>query len=335
MSGFNVIWPIINYMKSQQKGNLVISLDFELMWGVFDKKSTSNYGSNILGVHTLVPKLLTVFEQYSVKATFATVGLLFAKNKTELQNFFPTLKPSYSNKALTPYEQYLEHVAEFDQYHYALALIELIQSSGHEIASHTFCHYYCKEQGQTKAEFEADLKAAIAIAKHNHIELKSLVFPRNQVNEDYLEILGKVGIASYRGNEKSWLYASRNGDEESIWRRLLRMVDTYINISGHNTFDLNTAENPINIPSSRFLRPFNPALAFIEQLRINRIKSSMLHAARHQLNYHLWWHPHNFGIYQEQNLRVLSSILSYYKQLERDYGFGNQTMAQLSNTHKQ
>ncbi|MCU0440914.1 MAG: polysaccharide deacetylase family protein [Bacteroidia bacterium] len=322
-------------MKSQQTGNLVISLDFELMWGVFDKKSISNYGSNILGVHTLVPKLLKVFEQHGVKATFATVGFLFAKNKTDLFNYLPSIKPLYTNKALTPYGQYLETVNEFDEYHYALPLIQLIQSYGHEIASHTFCHYYCKEHGQTKAEFEADLNAAIAIAKQYGIELKSMVFPRNQVNEDYLEILTKLGISSYRGNEKSWLYASRNGDEETIWRRFSRIIDAYINVSGHNAFAIDTSKTPINIPSSRFLRPFNPALGLFENLRINRIKSSMLHAARNQLNYHLWWHPHNFGIYQEQNLHVLSSILSHYKQLQADYGFGNQTMAQLSKTHNQ
>ena len=33
----------------------------------------------------------------------------------------------------------------------------------HEIATHTFFHYYCLEKAQTQAEFAADLQAAIAL----------------------------------------------------------------------------------------------------------------------------------------------------------------------------
>lgn len=316
-------------MNSQHKGNLIISLDFELMWGVFDKKSVQNYGQNIIGVHTLIPKLLDLFDQHGIKATFATVGFLFAKNKQELIDFSPFIKPSYTRQELSPYGTYLQSVVAVDQYHFAINLIQLIHSRGHEIASHTFSHYYCKEKGQTKAQFEADLKAALAIAKNYDIELKSLVFPRNQVEENYLEILSQLGIESYRGTEKSWLYASRNGDEETPWRRFARLLDSYCNLSGHNTFAIQKGQYPVNIPSSRFLRPYNPALAAFENLRIKRIKGSMLHAARQQLNYHLWWHPHNFGVNQEENLNVLSNILGYYNQLHSEYGFANQTMAQL------
>jgi hypothetical protein len=38
-------------------GKSVISLDFELMWGVWDKKDKITYGNSILGVH-VIPSLL-------------------------------------------------------------------------------------------------------------------------------------------------------------------------------------------------------------------------------------------------------------------------------------
>lgn len=60
-------------------GKFVISLDFELMWGVRDKKSKELYGEQILGVHQVIPKLLEIFTIYGVEATFSTVGFLFLK----------------------------------------------------------------------------------------------------------------------------------------------------------------------------------------------------------------------------------------------------------------
>ena len=66
-------------------GKFVISLDFELMWGVRDKKTIESYGQNILGVREAIPAMLNAFDKYGINATFSTVGFLFAKNKKELK----------------------------------------------------------------------------------------------------------------------------------------------------------------------------------------------------------------------------------------------------------
>ena len=39
-------------------GNFVISLDFELFWGVKDSKTLSEYRENLEQVHTVIPKTL-------------------------------------------------------------------------------------------------------------------------------------------------------------------------------------------------------------------------------------------------------------------------------------
>ena len=65
-----------------QYGALVISLDFELLWGVRDKRTIADYGANILGVRQVVPALLDLFAERNIACTWATVGLLFfATNK--------------------------------------------------------------------------------------------------------------------------------------------------------------------------------------------------------------------------------------------------------------
>jgi Kef-type K+ transport system membrane component KefB len=60
-----------------QYGTFVISLDFELLWGVRDKRTVTDYGANIRGVRDVVPALLDLFAERDIACTWATVGLLF------------------------------------------------------------------------------------------------------------------------------------------------------------------------------------------------------------------------------------------------------------------
>jgi len=318
-------------------GHFVISLDFELNWGVRDKESIEKYGENIKGVHQVIPKLLNMFKEFEIKATFSTVGFLFFKTKAELQKRIPTRTPQYSNKDYSPYNGHFDLVGENyneDLYHYAPQLIKQIKEYGEqEIGTHTFSHYYCLEDGQNIEDFENDIRSAIEIARENDIATTSLVFPRNQVNEEYLKVCGKLGITCYRGNQHSWLYKAKNGEHESKIRRAFRFIDAYINISGHNCYSENYLKSkfPIDIPASRFLRPYSNRLKIIDKLRLQRIKSGMTHAAVNKMTYHLWWHPHNFGTNQNENFAFLKQILEYHSILNRKYNFQSATMSQLAN----
>jgi hypothetical protein len=52
----------------------------------------------------------------------------------------------------------------------------------------------------------------------------------------------------------------------------------------------------------------------------------MDHAAKHGLLCHLWWHPHNFGTNQEENLQNLNAILKHYQELAIEYGMVSRAM---------
>ena len=306
------------------------------MWGVRDKHTIKTYGKNIAAVRYVIPQLLETFQRFDIRATFATVGLLFFNNQEELLSHLPTTKPQYNNSNLSPYNGYIETIGNSDQddiYHYAPNLIEIIQKyPQHEIGTHTFSHYYCLENGQTIQAFEDDLKAAIAIAQARKISLSALVFPRNQFNDEYLQVCKKLGIVCYRGNQRSWLYKARNNERESLFRRALRLIDAYINISGDHCYQDSflASSDPIDIPATRFLRPYSPKLRAFEWLRLHRIRSSMTHAAKHNATYHLWWHPHNFGTYQQENFAFLEKILEHYQLLHQQYNFQSYTMTQLA-----
>ncbi|MEI9956293.1 MAG: polysaccharide deacetylase family protein [Ferruginibacter sp.] len=316
-------------------GVFIISLDFELLWGVWDVTNKEKYGDNILGVKEVIPKLITLFDQYNFKATFAIVGFLLAKNRPELLNAIPTTLPNYSNQAYNVYKKEITVTGndeKDDPYHFGYSLVQQLKESVHEIGSHTFCHYYCLEEGQTENEFDADVKAFNKIAALNNINIKSIVFPRNQVNEEYLGILTKNGINIYRGNPTSWIYKPRKFAAELPFIRLCRLLDTYLPISGYNTYKIKKElDLPCNIVASRFLKPYNKNLAWLEKIKLHRIMNEMTRAAKKNEMYHLWWHPHNFGTNITENFANLTIILDHYKKLQKKYGFANYTMSEAAN----
>ena len=203
---------------------------------------------------------------------------------------------------------------------------------GQEIGSHSFSHYYCLEKGQTKEDFKEDLIAAKTIAARNGIELKSLVFPRNQYNSDYINICSEMGFTSFRGNEKSRLFSSENFGNDIILRRPFRFLDSYWNFSGHNCYSFEEIKSayPLNIPSSRFLRPASKKFNGREKLRLRRITQSMSFAAKKGMMYHLWWHPHNFGSNISSNISFLEKILTHFKKLNDEWDFQSVSMGQLT-----
>lgn len=329
----------INNQISFARGKFVISLDFELLWGVRDKKTIESYGSNILGVREVIPALLSSFDKHGVKGTFSTVGFLFAKNREELMENIPALCPSYIDANLSPYADFtsIGYNEDDDPYHFGYSLLQQIAANiNHEVGTHTFCHYYCLEPGQTIEAFRHDLAAAKKIATAMNLNVRSLVFPRNQFNEKYLLACKEAGIDSYRGNPESWLYAARNKNDESLIRRAFRFIDTYINLTGNHCYTKKFIASSIiaNVAGSRFLRPYSKKLSFLESLRIRRIKRAMLHAAVNNQLFHLWWHPHNFGVNLKENMEFLEQILTYYNHLNKAYGFQSVTMTQIADELK-
>lgn len=317
-------------------GSLVISLDYELMWGMMDLPNARPYGhSNVENVHKAICEMLKLFEKYQVKVTFAIVGLLMCRDVEEVLSVAPKLTPSYTKAGLNPYGAYLERVKnEKQSLYFAPETIKLLKNSKLiEIGTHTFCHYYCWEDGQTIEEFEADIKTAVEVAERRNLRLKSIVFPRNNVNEDYLSICYKYGITSYRGNAQNFFGETKSRFQFMV-RRICRLLDTYIPITQQNSYKFDTLkvnhENPINIPASRFFRPYNPKLRILERLRIFRIMKEIEKAAKANEMYHLWWHPHNFGANMGDNLKNLEMVLQTFSRCRDTYGMQSYTMNELS-----
>jgi hypothetical protein len=313
-----------------QYGAFVVSLDFELLWGVRDKRTTADYGVNVLGVRQVVPALLDLFAERNIACTWATVGLLFFATNEAMRAALPTRKPRYTNPRISSYHYFNEVGAdeEHDPYHYGLSLIRrILDYPDQEIGTHTFSHFYCLEEGGDVEAFRADLEAARCAAATLGIKLASIAFPRNQVA--HLAVCREFGLRAFRGNERVWFHRARSEAEQTHLVRASRLLDSYLPISGAHGHEPALVDGMVNVPASRFLRPVGNSAA-LERLRLRRITSAMEMAARRRRLFHLWWHPHNFGVDLEENLAFLRAILDCFRSLQERYGMRSMTMAAVA-----
>jgi hypothetical protein len=312
-------------------GALVVSLDFEQHWGMLDKHSVADCRDELLGARQAIPAMLDVFVEFGIRATWATVGLLLFETKRELLANLPARRPAYDRPGLSPYDALVEVGPDerHDPFHFAPSLVRRIaDTAGQEVATHTFCHYYCLEAGQSPADFREDLEAAVEVtrAKLGRL-LRSIVFPRNQLELEYVLVCRELGLEAYRGNLADWAYRARQDQGESLFRRGVRLLDSYCSLTGRNARPLAGSAAPVDVPASRYLRPYTHALRHLEPLRLRRILGDLEAAARDGLVYHLWWHPHDFGLCLAENMAVLRTILCEFRTLQERHGMESLSMA--------
>lgn len=313
----------------------IISLDYELLWGMRDHATMASYGDAIMGGRVAIPRLLEQFRAYDIRATWATVGLLFARNQAEMLDFAPQLRPGYRNASLDPYPQIAELVGEDETsapQFFGRSLIDRIaDAGGQEIGCHSYTHYFCMEPGQTAAQFKADIAANMAIAKAAGHTMKTLVFCRNQWRAEYVDAIGELGLIGFRGNPGGYLYKARPASENSQFVRALRLADGALPLVGGTDFAAPQREHGVwNVPASRFLRPWQPKMAAYNALHVRRIKAEMTRAAKAGTHYHLWWHPHNMGRHTEGNFVQLEKLLAHFRILQDRHGMQSASMADMA-----
>ncbi len=318
-------------------GTLLVSLDFELFWGMLDQCPLKDYEDHVLGGRRAIPQLLELFRNYGIHATWATVGFQFAGCYEELASFLPEeeFRPGYEKQSLDPYGWFNKIGADEEKApcFYAGSLLKKIADTpGQELGSHTFSHYYCREPGQTPAQFRADMAAARAIAGEKGCDVASVVLPRNQCEPEYTQVLRELGFAAYRDEENDWIH------KKIHFRpllRALRLLDVYLPLTGQGGYVPRNENGIWNLMGSRMYKPIFPALKGLEGLKIHRIKAQMRHAARKGLTFHLWWHPHNIGVRTQEHLAQLEEIFQYYQRLKEEFGMESLNMGEAARRAEQ
>lgn len=313
-----------------KQATLIVSLDFELFWGMQDSHTLSEYEDHVLGGRKAIPRLLDLFQKHGIHVTWATVGFQFAEDEQNLRKYFPASKPTYDHAELSSYRcfgQIGKNEAEAPCFYAPSLIRQIADTPNQEIGSHTFSHYYCREPGQTVQQFREDMMSAQAIAAEKGYRLTSVVLPRNQCEPEYTQVLCELGFSAYRDEESDWIH------EKIKFRplmRLLRLADVYLPLTGQGGYTPKVENGIVNLVGSRMYKPYFRPLAFFEGLKIHRIKRQMLHAAKNGLTFHLWWHPHNIGVRTDFHMQQLEEIFHYFEGLREQYGMRSLNMGEAA-----
>lgn len=298
----------------------IISLDFELFWGVVDTADLSTYGKNVQGEWTAIPQMLALFKRYEINVTWATVGMAMCRDYKQWQEIRPAELPSYKDEALSTYH-YGALAKQYPDLFFARPLLEqILETPGQELASHTYSHYLCNEEGASTSQFLDDIRCAQEIADEVGVSLSSIVLPRNQVMEPYLSLLPSLGIKVFRGNADHWIYRDGHKVAAGLVGRAARLADAWLPLRDPAVEEEQCSAGLVNVPASLFLRPWSASLAWMEPLRMNRLFGAMTAAAKSERLFHLWWHPHNFGVNQAENLNMLEGLLKHFASLRDRFG---------------
>ena len=271
----------------------------------------------------MVTTLADLFVERNVRATWATVGLLFASTAADADQHMPALRPVYDRPELDPYREPIGRDEHEDPLHLAGSLVDRLRGlEGQEVASHTFSHFYCLERGPDEMAFRADLAAAQEAAAVYGLRLKSLVLPRNQWRDDYASAVLETGFECIRGPQPGWANRSRRGEETGLAVRAARLATTYAGPALHTFgWDQVVEDSGLcNVPASTFLRPLSPRTRSLESLQYHRIVAGMRDAAQRGRILHLWWHPQNFVADPGANMALLERVLDELDRLRTAEG---------------
>jgi hypothetical protein len=300
---------------------LVISLDFELLWGRYDRiqEMSAREIAGIRRTPETVRRLLTEMSARSIKATWATVGALACTSWNEFFDCAPVL-PKYRD----PRFSFNHGIVAADPQgigFFAPALIEeIIATPGQELGTHTFCHSFFCEDGVTRSDLANDLACARGLSERKYgLTPVSLVFPRNQSN--FVDLLPSVGIRIWRGNETPWYYQDNRRSTHFQLLRALRMVDS-INPMVRRGYALEGNMTR----ASLFLRLNLPASLWAMHMR--RIASE-LRGLRSGEVFHLWFHPENLPPLGELGFARLTEVLDMIAAQLQDGGLESSTMGDL------
>lgn len=312
-------------------GRFLISLDLELLWGLagWNQEQIAKYIPNVENSINVLTKILEILKEYNVKVTIGYVGAMRFSSKDDFLQFVSFKKPVYDYEPYSSYNSIvplIDTVYNKDLFFCPNVISSLEKNELVELASHTYSHFYCLEDGVTIENFKVDL----ASMKKLDPKLKTIIFPRNQVNNEMLSLCKEYGFTHFRDKFDHNLYRTEKTQSRYNIKGALRLIDAYVDISGNQTFQSIDKKNGLKaIPESAFLRPYSSSLSFMEKMKVEKIKRMMTKAANTNSSYHVWWHPHNFGQNMSENLHILDQICQHYTELHRHLGFQSKFISDL------
>ena len=303
---------------AQPTGVLVISIDLELAWGVFDLPDMAGFLPAIRQTREIVGELLSLFRRQRVSATWAIVGHLFL-DRCQRQD--GAIHPEITR----PHHPWFPHDWFRDDpgadraaapLWYGDDLVSAIQQATppQENASHSFCHMLYGDPGCSREAATSDLREACRVARVHGIAPVSFVFPRDLPG--HLDVLAAHGFLCYRGRPSWWFRRLRG-------RRLVQaghLLDDLLGLPPATVRPRLEDCGLVNIPGSMLFRHARGIRRIIPaSSRVRKARAGIRRAVEGGEVFHLHFHPWNFG-WNRGPLMVAFSRIVEAAAAERDAG---------------
>jgi|TARA_A100001015_G_scaffold299190_1_gene382918 hypothetical protein len=283
---------------------LIISLDYELRWGMDIIYGSSVNDSNIYISQTprVVNNMLSIFSKYEIKSTWASVLAISMKSWNE---YFEVLD-LYGIKNDGPHFGHtsnFHNFKEFEKYYFSYNSMKTINDFElAEIGSHSFRHTYFGEDQYNSNDFILDNKICADILNNKfNIKKPCYVFPRNQIV--HIDEIDRTSIVGYREVPNIFGYKNTKSTKNNrLFTKLSRFSNDVIPFvskpSKRTTFySVGDMHIRFNMPD------------LFWKIQLLKLENMIKSKESYESTIHLWWHPHNISINPSKNITRLEELL--------------------------
>lgn len=263
-------------------GSVVISLDCELGWG---RHTDVPSGEFVREGRSNWYRLLDLFEEFDVRATWAIVGHLALSDCDR-----PHVDHPSGERCC---EQSVDGVPP-EEVWFGPDLVDAVRSAAvdHEIGSHGFTHWRFDRDGMTESSADSEFAESAAALRDSGGTSTSFVYPVNRVG--HRRQLAQNGFDCYRGPNP------RIASQTTARRRLGKLRDAVAWAGTPPIVTPSVDEHGlVNVPASLYLYGFEgPARTAVTTVRrdpvVAKAKRGIDAAVASDGVFHLWFHPHDF-----------------------------------------
>jgi hypothetical protein len=261
-------------------GNLTLSIDLELAWGVWDTITADELRLAETEERPICAALVELFDRYQVPASWVVVAAL--------------LDEASARSRPGPTSAW-----------YAPDVIERITAAKvrHEIGSHGGRHIYFDRISAAQAQ--DDIAFAKGVHRAHGLGFESFVFPRGAVG--HLDILAASGLRVVRSRDVGLLRTANPGG--SLAARAANFIDQFLPVPPAPSWPQPLGPL-IDIPGCMQVLGRNGLRRFVlPQVTRAKLLLGLERAKRTGGTFHLWFHPSNFYYRRDEQLATLAWFL--------------------------
>ncbi|WP_254270969.1 polysaccharide deacetylase family protein [Haloarcula marina] len=280
-------------------GTVVVSVDAELGWGFHDYPPEERPTDRIERSRWGWERLVSLFEEFDVPATWAVVGHLFEEECNGAHVGHPS-PPGWFDHERGP-------DAMAAELRFAPDLIRPLVDGPvpHDVGSHTYSHVEFGAPYATPELASAECQRAVEAAEAFGVSMDSFVFPRNRVG--HRGALAETDFTCYRGRKPNRHSA---GSLAKPARKLARA--TVVEQPPPLVTPEIDEHGLVNIPASLYLFGFEGVArralsATVGDPIVKQARLGIEAAARRDGVCHLWLHPNNLT--DDDDLQRIRAVL--------------------------